>query len=518
MRKQSKSFARGVIVLMIFGVLSKILGAIYRIPLTSIITPEGMGLYQMVFPVYSLMLTISSSGLPSSIAKLVSESNTKHQFKQSEKIMKISFLLLFCFSVFCSLIVIFCSRFFAKIQGNKDATICYWGLAPAIVFVGLISGFRGYFQGLQKMLPTAISGFIEQVFKLCFGLSFAILFSKKSVPFAVLGAMLGISLSEVVACLFLFVCYVFERKKMCGVEFSDLTTFSNRETAKSILSTSIFVTLGGLVVPFGMMLDSVIVVNILKRISFSTKTATTLFGLESGTVGSIVNMPVILSLAIATAILPDVCSKKAKGDLEGVKKSASKSLLLAVLIALPASFGCFSLAFPIIKILYGRSLSISEIEISAQILKMASVSIFFLALVQVSAGILQGISKAKVPAFSLLVGLLVKVVLNILLIQIPSINILGAEISNTICYMVAFFINMSVIKKHGFLEISPRIFALFFSSLFVFLAEPLFEFLIGEMGIYLAFCVSVLAVVLLYFSLVFLIYRDEFKKSSKNTL
>lgn len=519
MRRQIKSFARGVIVLMFFGVLSKILGAIYRIPLTSIITPEGMGLYQMVFPVYSLMLTISSSGLPSSIAKLISEANTKHQFKQSEKIMRISFLLLFCFSLFCSLIVVFGSGFFAKIQGNKDATICYLGLAPAIVFVGLISGFRGYFQGLQKMLPTAISGFVEQVFKLCFGLSFAILFSKKSIPFAVLGAMIGISLSELVACLFLFVCYVSHRKKQSLEKFSDLTIFSNKETAKSILSTSVFVTLGGLVVPFGMMLDSVIVVNILKKISFSTKTATTLFGLESGTVGSIVNMPVILSLSIATAILPDVCSKKAEGDLEGVKKSASKSLLLAVLISLPASFGCFSLALPIMKILYGKSLSVSEIEISAQILKMASVSIFFLALVQVSAGILQGISKAKVPAFSLLAGLGTKVILNLIIIRIPSINILGAEISNTVCYMVAFFINMSVIRKYGFLDVSPRIFALFFASLFVFFAEPLFKiFIDAKLGIYLAFCVSVIAIVMLYFFLVFLIFRNEFKKSSKNTL
>lgn len=514
MKKTTKSFVYGAFVLMFFGILSKILGAVYRIPLTSIITPEGMGLYQMVFPVYSLMLTISSSGLPSSISKLISEANAKNQYRQAGKIMKISFLLLFCFSVFCSLIVVCFAKLFANVQGNSDATICYFGLAPAIIFVGFISGFRGYFQGLEKMLPSAISGFVEQLFKLIFGLLFASLMIKKSVAHAVLGAMLGISLSELFALVFLMIYYFTFRKKHHEKEFEDLVVLSGKQTAKSILSTSIFITLGGLVVPFGMMIDSVLVINILKNSSYSTKQATTLFGLESGTVGSIVNMPVVLSLALATAVLPCVSSKRAKGDQEGVKNSVSKALLLAVLIALPASFGCYSLALPIMKILYGRSLSVSEIELSAQILKMASISILFLALVQVTAGVLQGVSKAKIPAISLFVGLIVKIALNVLLIRVPSINILGAEISNTICYLVAFLINLSIIKKQNIIDISPKIFIVFFVSIFIFFAEPLFSILMqANLNLYLAFVVCIAIVVSIYFSVVFLLFRKELKKT-----
>lgn len=514
MKKTTKSFVYGAFVLMFFGILSKILGAIYRIPLTSIITPEGMGLYQMVFPVYSLMLTISSSGLPSSISKLISEANAKNQYRQAEKIMKISFLMLFCFSVFCSLIVVCFAKLFANVQGNSDATICYFGLAPAIIFVGFISGFRGYFQGLEKMLPSALSGFLEQLFKLVFGLLFASLMIKKSVAHAVLGAMMGISLSELFALVFLMIYYFIYRKKHQENKFEDLIVLSGKQTAKNILSTSIFVTLGGIVVPFGMMIDSVLVVNILKNSSYSTKQATILFGLESGTVGSIVNMPVILSLALATAVLPCVSSKRAKNDQEGVKNSVSKALLFAVLIALPASFGCYSLALPIMKILYGRSLSISEIEVSAEILKMASISILFLALVQVTAGVLQGISKAKIPAISLLVGLAVKIVLNLVLIGIPSVNILGAEISNTICYLVAFLINLSIIKKEKLIDISPKIFVVFFVSMFIFFAEPLFSLLLqANLNLYLAFIVCVSIVVSIYFFIVFLLFRKDLKKT-----
>lgn len=513
MKKREKSFAYGAFILMFFGIISKILGAIYRIPLTSIISPEGMGLYQMVFPVYSLMLTISSSGLPSSISKLISEANAKNQYKQAGKIMRFSFCLFFCFSLFCSLILIFGSKFFATIQGNKSATICYLGLAPAIIFVGFLAGFRGFFQGLQKMLPSAISGFIEQLFKLGFGLFLAKLFLPKGVPYAVLGAMLGISISELVAFLFMLVCYVVYRHNHKQISAENLTILSNRKTIKNILSTSLFVTLGGLIAPLGMLIDSVLVINILKNTSFSVSQATTLFGLESGTVGSIVNMPVIMSLALATAILPCVSSKNAKGDVDGAKKSASKALLLATVVALPAAFGCFALAFPIMKILYGGSLSFENIEIASQILEVASISIFYLAMVQVSAGILQGISKAGVPAVSLLIGLIIKIFLNLILIRIPQINILGVEIANAVCYLVAFLINLSVIRRSGLVDVSPRIFGVFFASCLVFLARPVFEILSVNMNFYLSFLICVLGAVSVYFVIVYFIYRKQLKNA-----
>lgn len=513
MKKREKSFVRGAFILMIFGVLSKILGAIYRIPLTSIISPEGMGLYQMVFPVYSLMLTISSSGLPSSISKLISEANAKNQYKQAGKIMSLSFCLLFCFSVFCSLILVFGSKLFATVQGNVNATICYLGLAPAIVFVGFLAGFRGYFQGLQKMLPSAISGFIEQLFKLGFGLFFSKLLLPKGIPYAVLGAMLGISISEFASFVFMWIYYVVYRHHHRQLSGENLTVLSNKKTIKNILSTSIFVTLGGLIAPLGMLIDSVLVINILKNTSFSVSQATTLFGLESGTVGSIINMPVILSLALATAILPCVSSKNAKGDKEGAKKSASKALLLATIVALPASFGCYALSFPIMKILYGGSLSLENIEIASQILEVASISIFYLAMVQVSAGILQGISKAGVPALSLSVGLAIKIVLNLVLIRIPQINILGVEIANAVCYLVAFLINLSVIRRSELVDVSPRVFGVFLASCLVFVAKPIFEILAGSLNFYLSFLICVLAVVSVYFVMVYFLYRKQFKNA-----
>jgi len=510
MKKQS--FVKGALILMIFGLLSKVLGAIYRIPLTSIITPEGMGLYQMVFPVYSLLLTLSSSGLPSSIAKLISERIAKHEYRQADRILKVSFCLLFAFSLLCSLVLVFGAKLFASFQGNSEATLCYLGLAPAILFVGLISGFRGYFQGLQKMSPSAISGFVEQLFKLGFGLFLAASLMRKGISYAVFGAMLGISISEAVSALYLFINFlVFKARHREEFLKGEELVLTRSKTAKSILSTSVFVTLGGLIMPLSMVIDSALIINILKK-SMSTKLATSLFGLESGTVGSIVNMPVVLSLSLATAILPCVSFKRANGDEEGAKRAASKALFLAIVIALPAAIGCYCLALPIIKLLYGHSLTTINITIAANILEVAAASVFYLALVQVTAGILQGMGLMFVPAISLLAGVVVKIVLNVTLVAIPSIGIYGAEVSNAACYFVALIINLLVIMKKGAVKFSPKIVLVLLSSLIVFIAKPVYNLLFNAgLNFYLALITCVFAAVILYFILIFLIFKRDLK-------
>lgn len=503
---------------MLFGLLSKVVGAIYRIPLTSVIGAEGMGLYQMVFPLYTLMLTISSSGLPSSISKLISENLAKNNYKQANKIMCVSFLLLICFSLVCSLLVFLLSGVFANIQGNINAKICYLGLAPAIIFVGLISGFRGYFQGLNSMTPSALSGFFEQIFKLGFGLYFAKLLIGRGVSYGVLGALIGISLSELIASMYLFVTYIIVRNKQKKLNLvSKGEVLSTKKTAFRILSLSLFVSLGGLIMPLTMLIDSSIIINILKAIGLSTSKATSLFGLQTGTVGSIINMPVVLSLGVATAILPCVSSAKAKGDMTLVTKSASKAILMTLIFALPAAVGCYTFSEPIIRLLYSRSLSSEEILIASKILEVASVTIFYLALVQVSSGLLQGLGRFYVPVISLACGAVVKIILNLLLVRVPSINILGAEVSSAMCYFVALLINLSVLIKHGVVKLNFKIFLIFISSFAIYFSRYIFEFLKrANINYFVSFLVTVVFVVAIYFVVLYIFYHKQIFTRKKN--
>ncbi len=515
---KEKAFYKGALVLMLFGFLSKVVGAVYRIPLTSIIGAEGMGLYQMVFPLYTLMLTISSSGLPSSISKLIAESRAKNNFRQANKILKISFVLLISFSLICTLLVFFLAKPIAIVQGNKKATICYLGIAPAIIFVGLISGFRGYFQGEENMFPTAISQFIEQIVKMALGLYFASLFIKKGLNYGVLGAMIGISVSELVAFLYLLIKYVFcskKRKKQLDLSVGQLT--SNREAVKSILSLSIYVTLGGLIMPLTMLIDSSLVINILKNIGFSETVATKLFGLQTGTVGSIINMPVVLSLGIATSILPCVAKNNVKGNMQEVKKSISKAILLTIIFALPASVGLMTFSQQIIRLLYSKSLSTAQIYVASQILEVASFGVFYLAMVQVTAGILQGVSKFFVPLISLSCGAVVKIILNVVLIRIKSVNILGAEVSTVACYIVALIVNLYVLKRQGLLNLDYKIFFVFIFSSFIYLSKYLFNwFLFIKLNYYLSLFMTIFLVLMIYFTLLFILYLMPLKRIKNN--
>ena len=511
MSKNKKGFAMGAIVLMIFGLISKAIGALYRIPLTSIIGTEGMGLYQMVFPLYTLMLTISSSGLPSSISKLISENIAKNNYKQANRILKVSFLLLVCFSILCTTIVFVFARTIAGLQGNFNAQICYYAVAPSIMFVGLIAGFRGYFQGFQCMYPSAISGFIEQVIKMVFGLFFASLFIKNGTKYGVLGALVGITISELITLVYLFLTYLFKRKKARKLAYlSEGAVLSVKDTAKKILSLSILVTLGGLIMPLTMLIDSAVVINILKAIGITQMQATSLFGIQTGTVGSIINMPVVLSLSVATAILPCVSAKMSSGDIDGAKESCSRAILLTIILALPSAVGCFTFAEPIIKLLYGRSLTLSQIEVATSLLEIASIGIFYLALLQVSSGLLQGLGKFKIPLISLGIGGTVKILLNLALIRVPQINILGAEVATVACYLVALLINLFTLKRHKVINLDYKVIFVVLLSFLIYFAKFAFEALVDmTINYYLALFLVVIFVVAIYFFFVVILYKGK---------
>lgn len=208
-----KSFFYGAGMLAFCTVVSKILGACFRIPLTNILGAEGMGIYQMVFPLYTVLLTLSSGGLPVAISRVVASLKTQQENTLSKKVLWTTICAMSVLSGGIMLLVICFNTVLARWQGNSLASIAYLGIAPAIVIVGLIGAFKGYFQGRQNMLPSSISQLIEQSTKLVVGISLSTLFLQYGIQYAVLGAVLGITLSEGIALLILLVFYFLEKLK-----------------------------------------------------------------------------------------------------------------------------------------------------------------------------------------------------------------------------------------------------------------------------------------------------------------
>lgn len=441
----AKSFVKGALILAICGLIGKIIGAFYRIPFSYIVGAEGLGLYQLVYPLFTLVLTISTSGLPRGISKLLSEQWASGRYHLARKTFKYSMMFLLVFSLVGSALIAFLAFPISKLQGNTDAFGCYIAIAPAVFFVGIISGIRGYFQAKENMLPTAISGLIEQVAKLAFGLGLAYMF-RDDVVKATIGALCGVTISEVIASIYLLVHFRVATKRVPVILTNESEIPSNKEIIWQIVRISLPIALGGLIMPITLIIDSSLIVKILSK-TFSSEIATNLYGLQSGVVGSLSNLPVVASVAVATAVLPKI-SKEYVHKSENLVQSVKSSLHMALLIALPIAICFYIFSEQIILFLYHKTFSQEQIDICILLLKISSINIVFLSVAQVSASVLQGLGKVKVPLYTTLIGSIIKIVMLVVLVNIPSINIYGAEISDAICYGIIMLINIIIIHKN----------------------------------------------------------------------
>ena len=456
---KNRSFLFGAVVLGAGGILAKLLGVLYRIPLTNIVGAEGIGLYQMVFPFYTLLLTISGAGLPAAISKMTAEALARGDKRGADRIFKTALVSLSVLGLIASLLVFALHGLMARLQGNAGAALSYLGIAPALFFVALISAFRGYFQGRQNMLPTALSQITEQAVKIAFGLIFAKMLMRHGIAYAALGALIGVSVSELFAAIQLFIQYLFYRrrekkheKKMLEYGGADAAqTGSKKNMFRQLFAISIPITLGAIILPATQLIDSALVINILKGGGLSVKISTVLYGLMTGHVMSVINMPVVLSVAVATAVMPRIAAAGAVGNKAGAEKSAGMALKAAFVTAVPCALIMCFFAPQIIRILYGRGLRddlLDEGRIAAQLLSITSFSTIYIAVMQVITAALQAVGKIYVPVINLGIGTAIKIILNLALISIPSVGIYGAAISTCACYAVAAILDYIALRKY----------------------------------------------------------------------
>ncbi|MGI6706043.1 MAG: putative polysaccharide biosynthesis protein [Clostridia bacterium] len=448
---EKKSFIRGAAVLGFAGFLGKIIGAFYRIPLTNIIGPAGMGLYQIAYPIYAFLLVVSTTGIPTAISKMVSARLAVGNRKGAHEVFRTSFKVLACIGTITTSVMLLGSRFFADLAGNRDAGLAIMAIAPSLFFVSLLSAYRGYFQGMQMMEPTAVSQLVEQLGKLILGFGLAYRWKEMGPAYGAAGALIGVTLSEIAALVLLLGVY-HRKKRDLSLDRMQRKT-SDKEGFASIGSElariGIPVTLGASIIPLVSFLDTGIVINRLKDIGFHQNEATSLFGLLTAVVNPLVNMPAVFTVALAMSLVPAVSQSHAIGDEKTVRTKASAGLRLSFLLGFPSAAGLWVLAQPIIGMLY-RSLNQQEIAMAAGLLRTMAVAVLFLSIVQTLTGILQGMDRIRVPIRNLLIGAALKVVINYILIGIPSINIQGAPVGTVLCYGVAAFLNIvSVLRETG---------------------------------------------------------------------
>ena len=447
MKNSNKNLIKGASILGIGAFLAKILGAVYRIPLTNLLGGYGIGLYQMIFPVYALLLDFSGAGLPSALSHIIA----KEQFdkdKKAKEYLMVSLKLLWILGVIFAVLMCVFSLPISKLQGNKNAYIGYIFLSPSIFFVAIISCFRGYFQGKLQMLPTATSQIIEQVIKLAFGLTLTRLFLP-NIKMAVAGATLAITLSEIFALIYLIIQYKVQTKKLNLPLVNVKNGASDKEKIKKIIKATLPITLIGIILPLSQVVDSFITINIL---SLYNSNATTLFGLYSGVALTIVGLPVSVCHGISTVAIPTV---SAQSNIKNQTESAKKIMSLTLLLSLPCAIIFYIFAPQIISILY-RSLGGQEKGVAINLLRLTCPCIVLLSVLQTQNGILIGKGKFYLPIFSLSAGVIIKIILNIILLNQPSINIYGSGIALIACYFFGCLINLFIIMNFKVRNENPR--------------------------------------------------------------
>ncbi|MDR0856523.1 MAG: polysaccharide biosynthesis protein [Clostridiales bacterium] len=439
-----KSMAAGALILGGAGLIAKVLGAVYRIPLTYILGAEGMGVYQLVFPLYALLLTISSAGLPAAVSRLVAERQTLGDRDGARKTLGIALASLAGFGLALSVLVFLLARPIAAAQGNPAAAPAYRAVAPSVLFVGVLCALRGYFQGKHTMVPTAISQLVEQAVKLAAGLALAHALLPRGLEYGVLGATLGVTLSEAAALGVLTVQYFAERDRL-----RPLLRGGAWASFKTLYALSIPVTLGAVILPLVQLVDSVMVINLLRRAGESVQTATALYGLANGPVHSLINMPVVLSQAIAAAAIPGIAALRVKGDRAGVEKNASLALKLCLLVALPGAVGLLILAAPILDLLYGGSLkataALDEFAVGVRLLQLLAPGVLLVAVIQVGTSLLQGLGHSYLPVLALGAGAALKITLSFLLL--PVMGIYGSAVSTLACFGLAAALDLFFVLR-----------------------------------------------------------------------
>ncbi|QIB70303.1 polysaccharide biosynthesis protein [Aminipila butyrica] len=443
-----KSFVQGAVVLGSAGVLIKLMGAFFRIPLGNLIGTEGMAYYQMSYAFYVLFLTLSTAGIPIAISQMVSERVAVGRYYEAHRIFRISLIWLLCVGVLSAAALFFGAEKIAQLVNLEQVEYSLIAIAPALIFVPIMAAYRGYFQGRQDMHPTAVSQVTEQLFRVVAGLSLAYILLHKGKAFAAAGASFGATAGAVGGFGCMIILYFLARKKLWG-DIRRTRYRGKAESATSILRKILLivipVAIGASIMPIMNAIDSVMVLGRLQDAGWSNGEAKALYGQLTGFAGSLIGLPQVFTQAVAMSLVPAITVAYQQKDTTFLHYNLKLSFRIAMLVGLPCAFGMMTLSEPIMVLLYPFQKA-SAVGAASCLFVMAF-GIIFLSTVQTLTGALQGLGKPMIPVRNLFIGAIVKVILTYILTGFYEINVKGAAIGTVTAYIVASILNICAVKR-----------------------------------------------------------------------
>ena len=434
MKKQS--LIKASLVLGIAGIVARFLGLFFRWPLIMLIGDEGVGYYQMSYPLYMFFVAMAS-GVPVAISKMISEKKAKGDIEGIFVILKESTILMMLLGTGTTLILfVFAKPIIKFVQWDMKSYYALLGISFAPFVISIMTIYRGFFQGLQNMTPSGVSQILEQIGRVIIGVGLAILLLPKGIEYAAGGAAFGAAAGGVIGA-----SYLHEKYKKVKKEMWNKKVKSNPEVLSAILKIALPISVGTTVGTIMSLIDSILVPQKLLQAGLSSENATILYAQLTGKANVITNIPLTLSMALGTSLIPIIAENyimRKRGELES---KVQLSMKMSMIIAMPCTLGLYFLAGPIMKLIFpGRYDGIL-------ILKYLSISVPFIVITQTTTSIMQGIGHYIRPIINLFLGCIVKIILTFILVPIPEINIYGAVIASISAYLVAAILNLISLRS-----------------------------------------------------------------------
>ena len=481
-KRKQQSFQYGAIILLCSTMLVKVIGAIFKIPLSRLIGDLGFGYFDSAYQLFTPIYTLAMAGLPIAISRVVAERMQQAKYKDVRKSLKVTkkiFLITGLTGFVLMLLLIYPFVHFTDATGKTVYSL--FAIAPSLLFCCIMSAYRGYYEGLRNMYPTAASDVIESLGKLILGYGFAYIIMKISgdVALAAAGAMLGIMFGGMVSATFLTLRYKIKGDSITAQEYNSAPDpQSSRDIAKTIILIAIPVVLASLANSVSSLVDvsmvkwqltnmmgefaddirkmyasSIADYNLIQLKNDMSELTndeipTFLYGIR-GKAFTLYNLVPTITSVLGVSALPVLtsCFAKGTGDKSIVKRNIESTMKFTALISMPAGMGFLFLGPEIMGLMYN---TVASVEIGGVMLRIYGLAAIFAGLAIPMISMLQAIGKEKISLRNVAIGAALKVIVNFVFVGIPTVNIKGAAIGTFVSYFFIFIANLlSLIKYTG---------------------------------------------------------------------
>lgn len=463
-----KSFLVQGSVLAVAGVITKIIGAVYRVPLVNILGDKGMGYYGVAFQIYAIALTLTSYSLPLAVSKLVSARNAVGQYRNAHKVFRIALTFAFTVGGSAALLIFFGADFIASnIMKMSLSAYALRVLAPCILIVAVLGVFRGFFQGNKSMIPTAFSQVLEQIVNAAvsiMGAYFLLKIAKAakkgedySLAMAAVGGTLGTVAGAAFALLFLMFVFAVYQRVMKRQWRRDHTR--KRESYEHIFRALLFtiapVLLSSTVYNLSGVLDNAMFGTIMSAQGHAENDYAGLLGILSGKYDTIINVPLAFSNALGASLVPSLVATAKSGNKRQINSKISLFVRFNMMIAIPSAVGLLVLAKPILDLIFFTENN----DVAAKMMQIGAVSVIFYCLSTVTNAVHQGLDNMMVPVRSASISLVVHIVSLFIMMVMFKWGIYGVVVSKIVFSATASMLNSHALRqKVGYIQEQKKTF------------------------------------------------------------